>query len=1093
MITSFLTTKDAVFLYPNEDGKSGQRRQILRMVKPDNVYDHAGILGVTWSPDQWLYVSRGNTGSSGWRIEGTDGTFLEGYGDGGNVFRCRADGTQLTEVATGFWNPFGLQFTQAGRLLLTDNDPDSRGPNRLIEVVPGGNYGYQSLYGGSGIHPFLAWNGELPGTLPFAAALGEAPCGLINANVTNFSSKYTNSILVSVWEENKIVSVPLQPYQSTVRGEAELFVQGDITFHPVALAANGQGDLYVTDWVVRQYPNHGRGRIWRLTSASDQTPVSVVSRSEVNSSLVAWLSHPEEEKTKEQWVADWRSDDPFVQAVARKQLGKEVYHQDLVSLLQDPDSEIRLQALLTLLEASMAIDDHLLIGLLHDKREDVRRMCLTYIATLSRTSLENDVHQALIDGYIRADLFETYLATVRHLQPEFVRTFTQKSSPNAHDLKRELPKNFIWSLVSDRNLPEEIRTMALPYLEEPTGYRSDLLAMLTQPSEEQWKIALLKTLKTVVHQEVAKGMLAVALDQQLPASVRAQALVLLDYQSATFCREVISLLKENDESLPELAIRYLCTCRTDQNMVTSIENLIERHAQNEVSNVWNFCQGRVEPEEKLTTDEAWTRVVDGSGVPEKGQWVFQSSRAQCQTCHRVNGFGGAFGPDLSKVGSSKSEQQLITAILEPSQEISPEWQGWFVTTRQGQTHYGRQIERPRQQCRTDECLRRICYLSRADRLRSGSYFTHAGRARTYLDPIRVQPPDCLLTIVEINKVLMSLRTNRRSFVKSASALLASVGTSWDVSAAPQGSAQNQSGIIEPPKYPENPLVLFDNFHVGNRRSYSWKAKFAAARHAGFDGFEFAVVDPDSDAWKEAMDHVPNTDFTIWGFHWTTQAVIDKHASRIDEEIEKIEKNVALCAELPIKPYFTLSLSGTDELKGSTVHESGSARAAPRHWERAYKIVAAYDQSCQKYGVTGSLYPHIHWICDTPQSASRILKGARAEWIGPAFCSHHWYGNPASDDLEDVFNDPLMQRLNYVVLTNGRFNPTGFQAVRFDEGEIDMAWMLAQLYQFGYEGPISSQGWAIGGDPLVAAQRFVDGVKQLRRRFEEHPELFPFVE
>ncbi|MEZ4849471.1 MAG: hypothetical protein R3B93_12805 [Bacteroidia bacterium] len=102
-----------------------------------------------------------------WQIKSMAGEMIEGYGDGGNVFRCKVDGTGLEEVATGFWNPFGLAFSAEGRLLL-DNDPDSRGPNRLIEVVPGGNYGYQSLYGRQPISSYLAWNGELPGTLRFA-------------------------------------------------------------------------------------------------------------------------------------------------------------------------------------------------------------------------------------------------------------------------------------------------------------------------------------------------------------------------------------------------------------------------------------------------------------------------------------------------------------------------------------------------------------------------------------------------------------------------------------------------------------------------------------------------------------------------------------------------------------------------------------------------------------------------------------------------------------------------------------------------------------------------------------------------------------
>jgi hypothetical protein len=34
--------------------------------------------------------------------------------------------------------------------------------------------------------------------------------------------------------------------------------------------------------------------------------------------------------------------------------------------------------------------------------------------------------------------------------------------------------------------------------------------------------------------------------------------------------------------------------------------------------------------------------------------------------------------------------------------------------------------------------------------------------------------------------------------------------------------------------------------------------FSQAQSAGFDGFEFAGVDPKSDSWKDAMDLAPNT-------------------------------------------------------------------------------------------------------------------------------------------------------------------------------------------------------------------------------------------
>ena len=50
------------------------------------------------------------------------------------------------------------------------------------------------------------------------------------------------------------------------------------------------------------------------------------------------------------------------------------------------------------------------------------------------------------------------------------------------------------------------------------------------------------------------------------------------------------------------------------------------------------------------------------------------------------------GPDLSNIGKSKTRELILRAILEPSAEIAPEWQGWYVTTAEGETVYGRQID-----------------------------------------------------------------------------------------------------------------------------------------------------------------------------------------------------------------------------------------------------------------------------------------------------------------------------------------------------------------------------------------------------------------
>lgn len=333
------------------------------------------------------------------------------------------------------------------------------------------------------------------------------------------------------------------------------------------------------------------------------------------------------------------------------------------------------------------------------------------------------------------------------------------------------------------------------------------------------------------------------------------------------------------------------------------------------------------------------------------------------------------------------------------------------------------------------------------------------------------------------------KNNRRSFLKKSTSFVAGLGLSTAAFSKPDEAADAPAFSKAPIDLPDNPLVLFDNFHTGNRRSYSLKARMAAAQVAGFDGFELVSLDPKSDPWKEAIDLMPTTSLKVWGLHWTTNTVIDQNADKISQDIERIEQAVEAAAKSPIE-YMSLSLSGSGELWGGTIHESGSAKAEERHWQRAYKIISAFDKACQTHNLRGALYPHTHWLCDTPQSQEKILEGANARFIGPAFCSHHWYANKNSVEVDEAFKMPMMKKLNYVVLTNGRFEGNSFPAVRFDRGEIDMAWMLSKVYELGYTGPISSQGWAIGGDPFASCKAFVDGIKSLRKRFTEQPELWP---
>src|SRR5258706_910969 len=58
--------------------------------------------------------------------------------------------------------------------------------------------------------------------------------------------------------------------------------------------------------------------------------------------------------------------------------------------------------------------------------------------------------------------------------------------------------------------------------------------------------------------------------------------------------------------------------------------------------------------------------------------------AQCASCHRVAGRGGAIGPDLSRIGASRSRAALMREIRTPSEWIGPAFETVTVVTKDGQ-------------------------------------------------------------------------------------------------------------------------------------------------------------------------------------------------------------------------------------------------------------------------------------------------------------------------------------------------------------------------------------------------------------------------
>lgn len=69
------------------------------------------------------------------------------------------------------------------------------------------------------------------------------------------------------------------------------------------------------------------------------------------------------------------------------------------------------------------------------------------------------------------------------------------------------------------------------------------------------------------------------------------------------------------------------------------------------------------------------------GNAENGQRIF---RAQCASCHRVNGTGGRLGPDLSRIGVARSREVIIRQIRGATEDFKQGYEPVTVTTNGGQ-------------------------------------------------------------------------------------------------------------------------------------------------------------------------------------------------------------------------------------------------------------------------------------------------------------------------------------------------------------------------------------------------------------------------
>lgn len=652
----------------NGDGTADEQKRIVFLDTKGN-YPHNGLCGLCFDSRGDLNFGMGENLGEPYKLIGSDGTTLAGGGEGGNVYHCTADGTKLRRVATGFWNPFGACRDSSGRLFVVDNDPDASPPCRLVHVVEGGDYGFQFRYGRAGRHPFQAWNGELPGTLPMVAGTGESPCEVVCYQSAGLPDEYRGELLVPAWADHRVERYTLKPKGASFTAERKPFIQGGTDFYPSGLTVAPDGSLFVTDWGSKSYELHGKGAIWHIRW-KDAKPAKPTPRPK---------PAPEppppplpNDATLLQHVADA---DPFVRHTAVQKLAGKPELLKSLHLKDVSNPQHRLGLLLA--EKTIGRTDRV-AAYLADADADVRFLAIKWVADEMLTEFRPHLLQLL--------------QKPNRDPREFVGLSTALARLDGKPVTEGALADYFLNRLADPQTPTGTRLLALRSVPAThSKLKTEHLVGFLTHDDPAFRVEALRALKDRGDATAAAAVEALARDEKQPVAVRAQALVTLaafNHTNRAYTDFLIGLVAGKDAALQQEALRSLVGVKLDPDQTARLEAaaVMSPGGREALARLNGRPIHDQRPDPKATDD--WLKVLDGPADPEAGRRVFEHTKlAGCYKCHQVAGRGANVGPDLSRIGRTE-RKWILESLLQPSAVVAPHYQAWTIRTTDERTLTG---------------------------------------------------------------------------------------------------------------------------------------------------------------------------------------------------------------------------------------------------------------------------------------------------------------------------------------------------------------------------------------------------------------------
>ena len=294
--------------------------------------------------------------------------------------------------------------------------------------------------------------------------------------------------------------------------------------------------------------------------------------------------------------------------------------------------------------------------------------------------------------------------------PEVISAALEAFAFSSEGLSSPQASEFVISLLSRAD--DEVRLAAIRAVEAArlTAASPALLEMIADGSlPVPERIAIVKALR-VMNERRAIPPIEGILKGKQPAALKVEALRTLAALDVARARKAAeSLLDQPDPALLAEAVAVLGATKPGAKLIAEryVAKKLPRDLFLPVTEALKRFSADDPAIAKLQADvlrgglllslepgqiEKVRERVANKGDAQRGKELYlNTNMLACAKCHRMEGVGGATGPDLSRVWDTHTIEKILESIVDPSKEIKEGYQTYRVVTLDEQIHSGLKV------------------------------------------------------------------------------------------------------------------------------------------------------------------------------------------------------------------------------------------------------------------------------------------------------------------------------------------------------------------------------------------------------------------